>query len=109
MSQGGCSLAVVARSPRCAVAASSALARARAPSILPTVAAPGHARRDRDVHLRAALRAREGEVENDQGYFAWLNRLNAVLGWKKLTLGVRIDSSLYALRPEDRDLDEPVS
>ncbi|MDB4938690.1 MAG: hypothetical protein JWP87_5662 [Labilithrix sp.] len=51
--------------------------------------------------------AREGENENDQGYFAWLNRLNAVLGWKKLTLGVRLDSSLYALRPEDRDFADP--
>lgn len=46
--------------------------------------------------------AREGEKPEDQGYFMWLNRLNLVLGWKKLTLGARIDSSLYALRPEDR-------
>lgn len=46
--------------------------------------------------------AREGELEQDQGYFVWLNRLNLVFGWKKLTLGMRIDSSLYALRPEDR-------
>jgi len=45
---------------------------------------------------------RENENEQDQGYFAWLNRLNLVFGWKKFTLGVRIDSSLYALRPEDR-------
>lgn len=45
---------------------------------------------------------REGENPNDQGYFAFLNRLNLVLGWKKLTLGTRLDSSLYALRPEDR-------
>lgn len=45
---------------------------------------------------------REGELEQDQGYFVWLNRLNLVLGWKKFTLGARIDSSIYALRPEDR-------
>lgn len=45
--------------------------------------------------------AREGEQEQDQGYFAWLNRLNLVLGWKEFTLGARVDSSLYALRPED--------
>jgi len=51
--------------------------------------------------------AREGENPNDQGYFAWLNRLNLVLGWKKLTLGARIDSSLYALRPEDRTFTDP--
>jgi len=51
--------------------------------------------------------AREGEVANDQGYFSWLNRLNAVLSWKKLTLGVRLDSSAYAMRPEDRDFATP--
>jgi hypothetical protein len=51
--------------------------------------------------------AREGEVANDQGYFSWLNRLNAVLSWKKLTLGVRLDSSVYTLRPEDRDFANP--
>ncbi len=45
---------------------------------------------------------REGELEQDQGYFVWLNRLNVVLGWKKFTLGTRVDSSLYALRPQDR-------
>lgn len=50
--------------------------------------------------------AREGEREEDQGYFAWLNRLNAVLGWRKFTLGIRLDSSLYAARPEDRN-DDP--
>ena len=46
--------------------------------------------------------AREGERAEDQGYFTWLNRLNLVFGWRKLTLGVRLDSSVYALRPEDR-------
>lgn len=51
--------------------------------------------------------ARDGEVENDQGYFSWHNRLNAVLAWKKLTLGVRLDSSVYALRPEDRAFSDP--
>ena len=51
--------------------------------------------------------ARDGENPNDQGYFAWLNRLNLVLGWKKLTLGARIDSSLYAIRPEDRTFTDP--
>lgn len=49
---------------------------------------------------------RESEREEDQGYFLWLNRLNLVLGWKKFTLGTRIDSSLYALRPQDR-IDDP--
>jgi hypothetical protein len=45
---------------------------------------------------------REGELEQDQGYFVWLNRLNLVLGWKKFTLGARIDSAIYTLRPQDR-------
>ena len=49
--------------------------------------------------------ARPGELESDQGYFSFLNRLNAVLSWKKLTVGLRLDSSLYFLRPEDRDFD----
>ncbi len=47
--------------------------------------------------------AREGERPEDQGYFAFLNRLNAVLGWRNFTLGTRIDGSLYFLRPEDRE------
>jgi hypothetical protein len=47
--------------------------------------------------------AREGENANDQGYFSWLNRLNALLSWKKFTVGLRLDSSFYELRPEDRD------
>lgn len=51
--------------------------------------------------------AREGELEADQGYFVFLNRLNTTLGWRKLTLGVRLDSSFYALRPEDRDYTLP--
>ena len=29
--------------------------------------------------------ARDGEVATDQGYLAWLNRLNVILAWKKLT------------------------
>lgn len=49
---------------------------------------------------------REGEKEEDQGYFVWLNRLNMVLGWKKLTLGARIDAAVYGLRPQDR-IDTP--
>ena len=50
---------------------------------------------------------REGEVATDQGYFAWLNRLNLVLSWKKFTAGTRIDSSVYTLRPEDGDFSDP--
>lgn len=49
---------------------------------------------------------RDGERDEDQGYFVWLNRLNLVLGYRKLTLGARIDTSLYALRPQDR-IDTP--
>ena len=50
--------------------------------------------------------ARDGEKPQDQGYFAFLNRLNLVLGWDKLTLGARLDSSLYAFRPADRTYDD---
>jgi hypothetical protein len=45
--------------------------------------------------------ARQGEAPADQGYFSWLNRLNAVLTWKKWTVGLRIDSSVYTLIPDD--------
>jgi hypothetical protein len=45
--------------------------------------------------------AREGEREEDQGYFVWLNRLNLVLGWKHFTVGARLDASIYELRPAD--------
>lgn len=48
--------------------------------------------------------AREGEDFRNQGYFAWLNRLNLVLNWDKLTVGARIDSAVYGLRPEDREV-----
>lgn len=51
--------------------------------------------------------AREGEKPEDQGYFVFLNRLNTTLGWRKLTLGLRLDSSVYAFRPEDRTFDDP--
>jgi hypothetical protein len=51
--------------------------------------------------------AREGELATDQGYFAWLNRLNLLLAWKKLTFGMRLDSSVYTLRPEDGDFADP--
>lgn len=51
------------------------------------------------------FRERDGESYDDQGYFAWLNRLNLVLGWKKFTLGARIDTALYTMRPQDRNED----
>lgn len=57
--------------------------------------------------LAQRFNAREGEKEWDQGYFAWLNRLNLVLSWKQFTFGARLDSSLYALRPEDRQFSDP--
>ncbi len=48
--------------------------------------------------------ARSGESPLDQGYGDWLNRLNAAISWKGFTLGGRLDSSLYWLRPIDGDL-----
>jgi hypothetical protein len=46
-------------------------------------------------------RTTEGEKQIDQGYGAWLNRLNLALKWGRWTLGTRLDSSLYWRRPED--------
>ena len=47
--------------------------------------------------------AREGENPNDQGYGQWLNRLNALFSYKTISVGIRLDSAYYWLRPEDRD------
>ncbi len=50
--------------------------------------------------------AREGESADDQGYGAWLNRLNLALSYGRFTLGARLDSSVYWARPADaRGLD----
>jgi Family of unknown function (DUF6029) len=46
--------------------------------------------------------AREGLIPKDHGWGAWLNKLNAQLTYGRFTLGTRLDSSLYWLRPEDR-------
>lgn len=46
-------------------------------------------------------RVSEGELPSDGGWGQWLNRLNVALGWKKWTLGVRLDSALYWDRPND--------
>lgn len=48
------------------------------------------------------FQARELEREEDQGYFAFLNRLNTVLSYKRVTFGTRIDASYYAFVPEER-------
>src|SRR3954469_8394563 len=45
--------------------------------------------------------AREGENPADHGYGAWLNRLNLALSWSQFTVGTRLDSSVYWLRPID--------
>ena len=45
--------------------------------------------------------ARDGERPIDQGYGAWLNRLNMALHWQRWTLAARLDSSFYWARPED--------
>src|SRR5437868_4963461 len=47
--------------------------------------------------------ARDGENPSDQGYGAWLNRLNLALSVRGFTLGARLDSSVYWLRPVDRE------
>jgi hypothetical protein len=48
--------------------------------------------------------ARSGESPLDSGYGDWLNRLNLALSWQRLTLGGRLDSSYYWLRPVDQTL-----
>ncbi len=48
--------------------------------------------------------ARSGESPLDSGYGDWLNRLNATLSWGKLSLGGRLDSSYYWLRPLDQNI-----
>ncbi len=56
---------------------------------------------------RFAARTAEGELPNDNGWGAFINKLNVLLKWDKLTLGTRLDASLYWLRPEDRDFADP--
>lgn len=51
---------------------------------------------------------RASERFEDQGYGAFINRLNASLSYKRFTLGTRLDSSVYWLRAEDRPLPESV-
>jgi hypothetical protein len=48
--------------------------------------------------------ARGGESPLDSGYGDWLNRLNAVLSWRQFSLGGRLDSSLYWMRPVDQNI-----
>jgi Family of unknown function (DUF6029) len=40
----------------------------------------------------------------DSGWFGWINRLDSSLRWERWTLGLRLDSAVYALRPADRAL-----
>ena len=37
----------------------------------------------------------------NSGWGGWLNRLNTALRWGRWTLGLRLDSAVYALRPVD--------
>ncbi|HLK35308.1 MAG TPA: hypothetical protein VKU41_01065, partial [Polyangiaceae bacterium] len=45
--------------------------------------------------------ARDNELLQDNGWGAWINRLNAALRWGRWTAGVRLDSSVYWRRPVD--------
>jgi hypothetical protein len=40
----------------------------------------------------------------DSGWGGWLNRLDTSLRWGRWTLGLRLDSAVYAFRPTDRPL-----
>jgi hypothetical protein len=44
------------------------------------------------------------ESLEDSGWFGWINRLNAALRWSRWTVGLRLDSAVYAFRPADRAL-----
>lgn len=44
----------------------------------------------------------EGEKVQDHGWGAWVNRLNAALGWGRWQVGVRLDSSVYWRRPVEQ-------
>lgn len=52
-------------------------------------------------------RQAEGEKLQDHGYGAWVNRLNAALGWGRWQVGLRLDSSLYWRRPVDQPVCGP--
>ncbi len=60
---------------------------------------------------RFLARHSEGERLQDQGWGMWLNRVQASLGWKtRWSLGARLDSAVYWLRPEGRfDIDESLA
>ncbi len=48
--------------------------------------------------------ARTNERYEDQGYGSFINRLNAALSYQRWTVGTRLDSSIYWLKPEDRPI-----
>ena len=51
--------------------------------------------------------ARDGESDLNYGYGTFINRLNLALRWNGLTAGLRLDSSVYWRKPQDRtDLQE---
>ena len=47
--------------------------------------------------------AREDLLPRDHGWGQWLNKLNLQLVWDKVTVGTRLDSGVYWLRPVDRE------
>jgi hypothetical protein len=59
------------------------------------------------VSQQFQARDEQGEDPKDHGYGSWTNKLNAALKWGDVSVGTRLDSSLYWLRPEDRDLCAP--
>ena len=42
----------------------------------------------------------------DSGWFGWINRLDSTLRWGHWTVGLRLDSAVYAERPVDMSLSE---
>jgi hypothetical protein len=46
--------------------------------------------------------ARDSELPTDSGYFDWIDRIDSQLKWGRFTLGLRLDTSVYANRPADQ-------
>lgn len=79
-------------------------ARARAVDVVKVGDAPLRLDVTETAIVSQRFEPREGEKFEDQGYGAFINRLNAALSYKRFTLGTRLDGSIYWRKPEDRTL-----
>jgi len=49
----------------------------------------------------------QGELIQNHGYGAWINRLNLAVAWDRFSIGTRVDSSVYWRRPVDQSVCGP--